>query len=182
MQIDKSYFTLPEILDRWQIAEADLIYLAENDELRLSVRVFGLPVVFADAEATAMRAALQVPLAQTRYDGLLDLHARDVFQLFRCGELHVSAFRTPRAGCAALLRDEASVVIRRADMLIRSEERHRFEAEVLPSLVAPAEAPIGSKALSIAAGLPSLHGHPGRLWPLSRRPRLVARGSAARWP
>jgi hypothetical protein len=127
MQIDKSYFTLPEILDRWQIAEADLIYLAENDELRLSVRVFGLPVVFADAEATAMRAALQVPLAQTRYDGLLDLHARDVFQLFRCGELHVSAFRTPRAGCAALHGEAKPVLVLIGDLLLRRDERDRFE-------------------------------------------------------
>ena len=44
MHIDKSYFTLPEILERWQITEADLIYLAENDKLRLSVRVFGVPI------------------------------------------------------------------------------------------------------------------------------------------
>ena len=44
MYIDKSYFTLPEILERWQITEADLIYLAENDKLRLSVRVFGVPI------------------------------------------------------------------------------------------------------------------------------------------
>jgi len=44
MHIDKSYFTLPEILERWQITEADLIYLAENDKLRLSVRVFGAPM------------------------------------------------------------------------------------------------------------------------------------------
>ena len=35
MHIDKLYFTLPEILERWQITEADLIYLAENDKLRL---------------------------------------------------------------------------------------------------------------------------------------------------
>lgn len=44
MEIEKAYFTLPEILDRWSISEADLIYLAENDKLRLSVRVFGVPV------------------------------------------------------------------------------------------------------------------------------------------
>ena len=42
MEIEKAYFTLPEILDRWSISEADLIYLAENDKLRLSVRVLRL--------------------------------------------------------------------------------------------------------------------------------------------
>ena len=39
MEIEKSYFTLPEILERWSMSEADLVYLAENDQLRLSIRV-----------------------------------------------------------------------------------------------------------------------------------------------
>ena len=52
MEIEKAYFTLPEILDRWSISEADLIYLAENDKLRLSVRVFGVPLELGDYEET----------------------------------------------------------------------------------------------------------------------------------
>ena len=47
MEIEKAYFTLPEILDRWSISE-DLLYLAENDKLRLSVRIFNLPVEFGE--------------------------------------------------------------------------------------------------------------------------------------
>ena len=52
MHIEKLYFTLPEILKRWSITEDDLIYLAENDRLRLSVRVFGVPIEFGDFEET----------------------------------------------------------------------------------------------------------------------------------
>jgi hypothetical protein len=81
MHIDKSYFTLPEILERWQITEADLIYLAENDKLRLSVRVFGAPMEFGDYEEGADGEPCRVPWEQNYYSGLLDLHARDVFQL-----------------------------------------------------------------------------------------------------
>ncbi|WP_412509039.1 hypothetical protein [Roseovarius sp. SYSU LYC5161] len=85
MHIEKSYFTLLEILERWQITEADLIYLAENDQLRLSVRVFGVPMEFGDIEETPEGEAFRVPWEQSRFSGLLDLHACDVFQLFRCG-------------------------------------------------------------------------------------------------
>lgn len=52
MEIEKSYFTLPEILERWSMSEADLVYLAENDQLRLSIRVFNLAVEFGDYEET----------------------------------------------------------------------------------------------------------------------------------
>ncbi len=34
MDIEKAYFILPEILDRWSIFVADLIYRSKNDELR----------------------------------------------------------------------------------------------------------------------------------------------------
>lgn len=40
MEIPKEYFTLEEVLRRWKIPETDLRYLAETDQLRLSVVVF----------------------------------------------------------------------------------------------------------------------------------------------
>ena len=45
MEIEKAYFTLPEVLARWSMPEVDLVYLAENDQLRLSVRMTGLASV-----------------------------------------------------------------------------------------------------------------------------------------
>lgn len=39
MRIEKRYFSIEEIMERWRMPERDLGYLAENDELRLSVRV-----------------------------------------------------------------------------------------------------------------------------------------------
>lgn len=127
MHIEKLYFTLPEILDRWRITEADLIYLAENDQLRLSVRVFGVPIEFGDIEEAPEGEAFRVPWEQTRYSGLLDLHACDVFQLFRCGELHLSVFRTPRADYATTWNDAQPVFVLIGDLLLTREERDRFE-------------------------------------------------------
>ena len=129
MHIDKSYFTLPEVLDRWKITEADLIYLAENDRLRLSVRVFGLAMEFGGYEETAEGEPFRTPWEQTWYSGLLDLHACDVFRLFRCGEIRLGDFRTPTAEYAALWGDAQPVHVMIGDLLLRREERDRFEAE-----------------------------------------------------
>jgi hypothetical protein len=95
MHIDKSYFTLPEILERWQITEADLIYLAENDKLRLSVRVFGVPIEFGEYEASRHDGEpLQVPLANRAItDGLARSPCpRRVPACSVAAKLHVTAF------------------------------------------------------------------------------------------
>ena len=129
MEIEKAYFTLPEILDRWSISEADLIYLAENDKLRLSVRVFGVPLELGDYEETQEGEHFRVPTEQSYYSGLLELHARDVFQVFRAAELTVSDFRTPGSDYASIWGDRDGVALSIEDLLLRREERDRFEAE-----------------------------------------------------
>ncbi len=129
MHIDKSYFTLPEILERWQITEADLIYLAENDKLRLSVRVFGVPMEFGDYEEAADGQPFRIPWEQSWYSGLLDLHACDVYQLFRCGEVHLESFRTSKADYATTWGDAKPVLVMIGDLLLRREERDHFEIE-----------------------------------------------------
>lgn len=127
MHIEKLYFTLPEILKRWSITEDDLIYLAENDRLRLSVRVFGVPIEFGDFEETPEGEHFPAPWERTRFSGLLDLHAQDVFQLFRCGEIHVSAFRTDQARYAIVQDGAEPVLVLIGDLLLRRDERDRFE-------------------------------------------------------
>lgn len=127
MQIEKQYYTLPEILKRWSIPEEDLIYLAENDKIRLSVRVYGLPVEFGGFEETPDGQGCRVPWEKTRYNGLLDLHARDVFQLFRCGEIEIDDFRSTRAQYASLRDGTAPILVMIGDLLMRRDERDRFE-------------------------------------------------------
>ncbi|MCO6361591.1 hypothetical protein [Paracoccus sp. 08] len=94
MHIDKLYFTLSEILERWSISESDLIYLAENDKLRLSIRILNLPIEFGDYEETDDGRCFAIPCERSLFNGLLDLHVRDVFQLFRVGEVSVCHFRS----------------------------------------------------------------------------------------
>jgi hypothetical protein len=94
MEIEKAYFTLPETLSRWSMPEADLAYLAENDQLRLSIRILNLPIEFGDYEETEDGRCFSIPCARSLFNGLLDLQIQDVFQLFRLGEVSVTGFRT----------------------------------------------------------------------------------------
>lgn len=127
MEIEKSYFALTELLKRWSITEDDLIYLAENDELRLSIRVFGLPLEFGDYEESEDGRAFRIPTDRQFFSGVVDLHACDVFRLFRSGEAHLSEFRAASADYVTLwdIAEPHYVVI--GDLLIRRDERDRYE-------------------------------------------------------
>ena len=100
MEIEKAYFTLAEVLDRWSLPEADVAYLAENDQLRLSIRILNLPIEFGDFEETDDGRCYSIPCERSSFNGLLDLHVQDVFQLFRIGEVSVTRFRTTKADYA----------------------------------------------------------------------------------
>jgi hypothetical protein len=127
MEIAKSYFTVPEILKRWQMPESDLIYLAENDELRLSVRVFDQPLLFRPAVKPEKDKTQRRKKKRKRYSGLLDLRAGDAFELYRCGELHLAEFRTPGLGRASIHDRDDPIFVMIGDLLVRRDERERFE-------------------------------------------------------
>lgn len=129
MEIDKAYFTLPEVLDRWSLAMTDLIYLAENDKLRLSVRVFAIPVEFGDYEVIGEGEEHRMPWEQSRYSGLLDLYPCDAFQLFHVGEARIFQFRSARAAYACLWGGTEPLLVQPNNLVIRREERDRFETE-----------------------------------------------------
>lgn len=129
MEIEKAYFTLEEILERWTMREVDLRYLAETDQLRLSIRCFNLPMEFGDHEETDDGRYVSIPWEQGYYSGLLDLSVRDVFQIFRNGEVQTGYFRSTRAAYACLWGIRESLTIRKSDLVLRREERDRIEAE-----------------------------------------------------
>jgi hypothetical protein len=129
MEIEKAYFTLAEVLDRWSLPEADVAYLAENDQLRLSIRILNLPIEFGDFEETDDGRCYSIPSERSSFNGLLDLHVQDVFQLFRIGEVSVTRFRTTKADYACFFGSRESLTIRKPDLVLSREERDRFEAK-----------------------------------------------------
>jgi hypothetical protein len=128
MRIDKAYFTVAEVLERWRMPLVDLVYLAENANIRLSVRVFGVPIEFGDVEETPEGGRFRVPSRTVRYNGLLDLHPGDAFRLFRDHDVMVSEFNAAGWDYARVARDSDAVQVWVADLLMRRDERDRFEA------------------------------------------------------
>jgi len=110
------------------LPEADVAYLAENDQLRLSIRILNLPIEFGDFEETDDGRCYSIPSERSSFNGLLDLHVQDVFQLFRIGEVSVTWFRTTKADYACFFGSRETLTIRKLDLMLRREERDRFEA------------------------------------------------------
>lgn len=132
-RIRKSYYALQELAEAWDLPPADLRYVAETGLLSVSVLVVGALVELVGEGRAAGGHAVSTPFDRTHHDGLLDLHKRDVARLFRDGRVAPSQFRSA-AFEARLLRDEDVVEVGVADLLVRSEERRRFEQETLPLL------------------------------------------------
>lgn len=130
MEIPKEYFTLGEVLARWQIPEADLRYLAETDELRLSFVVFNRYLELGCHEEIDKGRFARLPWHYGRFQGLLDLHPEDVHALFRYGAWRVSQFRHADADYGCLLEDEDFIELRVADLQVRRAERDRLEHEL----------------------------------------------------
>lgn len=127
--IDKAYFTLEELEERWNLPHRDLSYLAENGLLRLSVRLFGVEMEFGVYEERAAGKWLPVPHERRRFTGFQDLQERDVFRVFRQGQIDVAHFHAPDKAYCYLIEPTRTVSVRRDDLLVRREERDRVESQ-----------------------------------------------------
>jgi len=127
--IDKSYFTLEELEERWRMPHRDLVYLAENGLLRLSVRLFGVEMEFGIYEESAEGEWFPVPEERRRFTGFQDLQERDAYRVFRQGQIDVAHFRAPEKAYCYLIEPTQTVSVCRDDLLVRREERDRVEAQ-----------------------------------------------------
>ena len=98
VHIEKLYFTLKEIAKRWQAEMDDLAYMAENGDLRVSVRLFTVRLeegVYGTTPATANYP--RIPFDQSWFSGLRDLTACDAHKVFHHGQAPVGCSSTRRA-------------------------------------------------------------------------------------
>ena len=135
--IEKDYFTLPEIVERWALSRPDLVYLAENGKLRLSVRVFRLGIERGSYEETPDGRSFACPYERTCFDGILDIDDYDAFALFRDGAVELHAFHVPGNEYVRLLDGLPPLTVCESEVLVRKDERDRFEVEELGSLANP---------------------------------------------
>lgn len=129
MKIDKAYYTLAEVRAHWPLPDPDIVYLAENGKLSLSVRVFGIPLEIGSIEETPEGEWFPVPHTQARFNGVLDLHPAHAFHVFRDGSAAVTNFLAADGDYASILPDCEAVEVRLGDLLVRKEERKRVEEE-----------------------------------------------------
>lgn len=126
MYIEKKYFFLEEVMERWQMPERDLGYLAENDELRLSTRVHDLSLEVGRQCVAPERRRWAWDMCDS-YTGLVDLLAADAFMMFRCAELRLTEFRNPNGDRLRVPDARPPVHVMLGDLLVRREERDRVE-------------------------------------------------------
>lgn len=127
--IDKTYYTLDEIQARWDVPRRDLVYLAENGLLALSVRVYGVQLEHGIQEHEDDGRAFSLPEERLWFHGLQDLLPRDVYLLFQNGEGTVHWFAAPPQRYCHVLEPGDGVLVRPEALVVRREERDRLERE-----------------------------------------------------
>ena len=115
--IDKTYHTLDEIQSRWDVPRRDLVYLAENGLLALSVRVYGVQLEHGIQEHEADGRAFSLPEERLWFQGLQDLLPRDVHQLFLNGRATVHWFAAPPPRYCHVLQPGDGVLCRASTLL-----------------------------------------------------------------
>jgi len=127
--IEKDYYALEEVEERWGIPRRDLAYLAENGLLKVSVRLYGVRIERGSYEETDDGQWFSIPEEQAWFQGLQDLRPHDVYKLFHEGEIEVQHFDAPDAEYCQVLHPEEGIVVKREELVVRREERNRAEAK-----------------------------------------------------
>lgn len=125
--IDKAYFTLDEIEERWGVPRRDIAYLAENGMLTVSVRVFGIRIERGSYEEDSEGHWFNIPEEQTWFQGLLGLLPRDAYQLFHLGAATVQHFDAPQGAYCSVLWPEEGIGVKSEELVISRDERDRVE-------------------------------------------------------
>ncbi|MBM3952648.1 MAG: hypothetical protein FJ311_14495 [Rhodospirillales bacterium] len=126
---EKAYFGLEEIEERWGLPRRDLVYLVENGILKVSVRVWNLPIERGYYEDGPANNPHPVALEQRRVSGLLDLDPGDARRLIRDRRSAVRRFAAPEGEYLCVMRPETSLDVRIEDLAVRREERDRIERD-----------------------------------------------------
>jgi len=126
--IEKDYFALEELEERWDVPHRDLVYLAENGLLKVSVRLYGVRLEQGSYEEVDEGHWCSIPEDQSLFQGLQDLRAQDVYRLFHEGALRIERFDAPEGRYCVVLQPENGILIRKEELVVRREERDRAEA------------------------------------------------------
>ena len=128
-RIEKAYFTLDEVEERWRLPHRDIVYLAENGLLRLSVRLFGACLESGTLEPAPDGGCCPALHDRSWFTGLQDLSERDAFRVLRDGTAEVCSFHAEAGWYVRLAVPGAVITVRETDLVVRRHERDRVERE-----------------------------------------------------
>ena len=126
--IEKDYFALEELEERWEVPQRDLVYLAENGLLKVSVRLYGARLEHGSYEEVDEGQWCSIPDQQGAFHGLRDLRSHDAYRLFHEGTIRIDHFDAPKDRYCVVLQPEDGLLIRKEELVVRREERDRAEA------------------------------------------------------
>jgi hypothetical protein len=126
--IEKDYFALEEVAERWRAPMRDLAYMAENGELRVSVRLYTVRLEEGIYEHdTRDGHPHRIPFDQSWFSGLQDLTACDAHRVFLHGEARVTHFHAQGDAYVEIIEPSEGLVVQLRQLVIRLEERDRIE-------------------------------------------------------
>ena len=117
--IDKEYFTLEEVLEETALPLRDLIYLAENGHVALSVLVYDLYLgrAFEETEQPVE------PLT-----GLVDLTMRDAHRVLKHGSVAPDLVVVPPDEPTEIMTGTSPLRVATGDLQVRKSERQKLLA------------------------------------------------------
>jgi len=131
--IEKEYFTLTEVIDALGMPWTDIIYLAENGHLRLSVLVFQLPVEWGYCDDAGLPDGAGAPLEDpSKLTGLVDLGDRDAHLILKNGSVAVEDFKAKPKEYCNIAEHARPQTFKKEDLLLRRTERARLESLIRP--------------------------------------------------
>jgi hypothetical protein len=130
---ERAYYGLDEIQARLKLTRRELLYLVENGLLKASERVWDAVIEQGEYDRAADGQTFRLPTEQRRFSGLRDLMPRDAYRLLRHQTAVINAFDAPEGEYLVVLRPEDGIEVHVDDLVVRRDERDRFERTQQPA-------------------------------------------------
>lgn len=137
----KPFYHVDEVLERWGIAERDLMAFVLTGALTVSATVAGLRVTYGICRPSAAGVTDRIASGHRYIIGIVPLQPSDAWRVMRQGEFAITALQAPAEEFAMI--DNAAGhnqhVVAKSDLVFAHDELIRFE-KTNPELAGQAEA------------------------------------------
>ena len=129
---ERAYYGLDEIRLGSGLLAGSLFTLSRTACSRDWARVWD--AVIEEGDRAADGQTFRLPTDQRRFSGLLDFRPQDAYRLLRDQMAVIDAFDAPEGEYLVVLRPEDGIEVRLDDLVVRRDERDRFERTQRPAL------------------------------------------------